>query len=284
MNQILIPIDFTEESFQTLQYGTNLAKTLNCNLQLLHVIDLYEFGMNYTYPDQAPLPEISNELVEIRKKNAKESFEKLVSEMQKRKDGFPDLNYTIEVGLSTKKIIEKTENENVDYILLSGRKSNNSLNQLLNSSYFNIITQARVPVWIIPDNKKFEKIKKIVYATNYNDEDIPSLKKIARFAAPNQAEIIALHVTQNMNFQLKIKQEGFQIMVREKLKYDNISMVSIATSQGISRIHDFANEVRADIIVVMKENKSFLKKIFNKSATRQLTIETSIPLLVFHES
>ena len=283
MKQVLIPIDFTEESYNTVQYGMQLAREIKRNLQLLHVIDLYEFGMNYSYPDRAPLPEISNELIEIRKTSAKESFEKLLKTLERQKDGHPNLKYSIEVGTTTKQIINRTRNKEVDFILLPGKDGNNKLNQLLNTSYYKIISQADAPVWIIPSGISFKKIQKIVYATDFNDEDIPSLKKIVRFAARSGTEIIALHVTKDINFQLKVKQKGFQSLVKEKIDYDNISIFSIASSHGITRINEFAMESGADLIVILKENRSLLEKLFTKSTTRQLTIETSLPLLVFHE-
>lgn len=49
-------------------------------------------------------------------------------------------------------------------------------------------------------------------------------------------------------------------------------------------INDTAVDIQADLIVLLKENRSFLEKIFKASSTAKIIKKARLPLLVFHEN
>jgi nucleotide-binding universal stress UspA family protein len=138
---------------------------------------------------------------------------------------------------------------------------------------------------VIPENSDYNPIHSVIYATDYNEEDIPTLEKLIRLTYFESPKITALHITDNVDFDLRIKNAGFQKMLESKLGYENIEVKALVENQGddmVSLINDYAARISADLIVVLKENRRFLERLFRPSSSEKIIEEASRPVLVFH--
>jgi nucleotide-binding universal stress UspA family protein len=48
-------------------------------------------------------------------------------------------------------------------------------------------------------------------------------------------------------------------------------------------LNDYALLIKADLIVVLKENKSFFERIFKSDPAKKIIKKSMLPVLVFHE-
>ena len=62
------------------------------------------------------------------------------------------------------------------------------------------MSEAACPVLIMNEKLTLDSIENILYATNYHKEDIPSMKKLSELASIYDAEITALHITRDKDF------------------------------------------------------------------------------------
>jgi nucleotide-binding universal stress UspA family protein len=125
----------------------------------------------------------------------------------------------------------------------------------------------------------------VIYATDYNEEDIPTLKELIRLTYFNSPTITALHITENIDFDLRIKNAGFQKMLESQVDYDNIRVKALVEDQGddmVSLINDYATRENADLIVVLKENRRFLERLFKPSSSEKIIEKANRPVLVYH--
>jgi nucleotide-binding universal stress UspA family protein len=136
----------------------------------------------------------------------------------------------------------------------------------------------------LPNQVLFKPFKHIIYATNYNKADIPVLKKLSAFAKLFNAEITALHVTDSLDFEEKVKNMGFKNILKEKTNYPiNVQVLVEQKNEDTSAIiNSFAKSANADIIVMLKQNKSFFERVFKGSATKKLINKTNLPVLIYH--
>lgn len=73
---------------------------------------------------------------------------------------------------------------------------------------------------------------------------------ISRHFSPG---ITALHITDNYDFEVRIKKAGFQEMVQTRTDHDKISVKSLVDKNGDDMgqlINDYASLIDADLIVV----------------------------------
>jgi nucleotide-binding universal stress UspA family protein len=48
-------------------------------------------------------------------------------------------------------------------------------------------------------------------------------------------------------------------------------------------INDYSSDIDANLVVMLKENRHFLERLFKPSSTKKLIKEAKLPVLVFHE-
>ncbi len=116
-NTILVPVDFSDDSLYALQQGIDLAKKFNSKLLILHVN--HDESMLFHYLSDDEFEELKQRII----KDVQTQLEKL-------EDKFPDLkkldyHYRIRRGVPYVEIVEETEQENVDLVIVGshGRTS-----------------------------------------------------------------------------------------------------------------------------------------------------------------
>ena len=178
------------------------------------------------------------------------------------------------------------EENDIDFILLP-RKN------ILSTSLF---TLSRVdtepyefnqtPMPVHPENRSYSPVNRILYCTNYNSYDLEVLKKLSGIFGKNETEIIALHITDDLDFEEKIKQAGYEQVVRNSTGNSTVNINTLVTRDKTNianNLRSYAFEKNADMIAVLMENKSILEEILQPDIISDLTAEAELPLMIFRE-
>ena len=112
------------------------------------------------------------------------------------------------------------------------------------------------------------------------------LKSLIRLTSVYSPSVTALHVTDNKDFEERIKEVGFTETLQEKTGYKKLSVKSILETKHenvAELINDFAVGSKADLVVVFKENRTFFERILKADSTRKIIKETQLPVLVIKQ-
>jgi nucleotide-binding universal stress UspA family protein len=222
--------------------------------------------------------------VEKERKNALIELDKTIQEM--RKNHFPEVTAGLgsETGAMDQVVNRFAANNRADMILIKGSSANGM--GILDSTNAEMLVQIRCPGLLIPAGMDYRLFRKIVYATDYNPGDIDILSDLIDFAGKYSPEIIALHLTGSDEKVEQLESPGFKDAVIRQTGYEKISIELIRIEKGKNHgesINDFAGRVNADLVVLLKENKKFLQKIFESGITRKTLRKAQLPVLVYHE-
>lgn len=276
-SKILIPIDFSKKSKSTVLFGIELARMLKKELLLIHITDIYDFGLMYPYPANLPtqMPTVQNEL----NNTAKNRLDNFKDEFQNQ---FTDvvINAVHRQGFVVDKILDEINEDFIDMVILTRRIKTNDLSDITTK----VITEALCPVWVVPPNYKYTPFLKIVYATDYRREDLSALVRLVNVAKFYNSTIYLTHITEKIDFRQELKMEGLSVMAKRETGYENFKGVLLPGESRItSSIENFSKETTTDLIVMLKRNDSFLQNIFSVSSTKKMVFASGIPVLVFHE-
>jgi len=213
---------------------------------------------------------------------AKVNLKEIQNELRARYSHLPEIHTMLKTGIDTKAIIDETSKKDIILLILPGYGKSDFFNFITDIRPV-VISEAECPVLIIPDKAEFRPFKTILYATDFEQEDVEAMKKLAGIAKPFNSHIIAVHVTDNNDFTERIKEEGFNELIREKIAYDHISFFSLKNDNIEQSLIRFSEEKNADLIAVLRENKNFMGKIFRKSISRSIAKDSKIPVLIFHK-
>ncbi len=280
MKKILIPTDFSEKSVNTVKYGIHLGQSMNKAVTLVYVVDLSRYTTDY-HETTGVAPYVPD-LLQL-KEVAETQFKEFVPKIKKEFGEDVALDTRLETGIFADRIIELSNGDEYDLILLTGRTEKSFLDRLISDRNETIIEDARCPVFIVPPSSAYSELQRIVYATNYNEADIGSLQRLSDLARIFNSKITALHISNDKSFKNKLSEKGFEEMVQEKCNYTNINLQMRKGDDIVDTIEQVATELKADLIGILKENHGFWKELFSSSSTKELVLNTKLPVLVFHE-
>jgi nucleotide-binding universal stress UspA family protein len=288
-NQILILTDLSDSSEGYINYGVQVAKDLFKSVLLLHVIntEIYSLRVREEILDMTNNEvQIIQEYVKQQQRQSIRKIKKYIKEINSKLLNAPLIDYIIETGIEADIVRDLVldNKDKIDMIML--RKENEDNDYFIDITKYDIIRKAPCPVWILPFKSNYHSIQRIIYATDYIEEDVPTLKKLVRTFGCYNPDITALHITNNVDFNEKVKKFGFQDLVTERTGYDRINVKTLSNKDEediVSIVNSYASLDNADLIVILKENRSFLSSIFEPDPTKKILAQSNIPVLVYHE-
>ena len=283
MKTLLAIINDPDNSEEFIIYAAKLAKDLSANLHLLTVQNPETYSMRTPGTTGAMIVGVQKQLEKLSK-SYKETLENLGQKINNKFSLKVSINVSSEIGI-TKFIVEKLVSSNTVHMIIVDTKEDTSFWEQ-NSTNMDIIYGIDCPIWVVPYGAKYEPYHKIIYATNYKEEDISTLKKLFNLTKTFKPDIVALHITDTTDFKEKVKATGFLDTLRNNTGYNKIFIETLLERENdeiAQLINDYSSDIDANLVVMLKENRNFLERIFKSSSTKKLIKEAKLPVLVFHE-
>ena len=260
----------------------SLAGMLDMDLKLLMVL---ETRHTFFYPMTSPLKTgiASYEFEKIREERLKEEKKQMSAFVDKLNSRGAKIKVDFEIRSgATDMILLEASGKKDTYMLMINESEEPEMGFLINT-YLQIVEKTECPILKVNGDFDFSKLQKVLYATDYKEEDVPVLKKLSEMLAPFKAEITALHITDNLDLEEKLKSHGYESSLLKKIGYDRIRF-AIRKDKKVPRgIMDYAKSGKYDMIVVLKENRSFLERIFGSSDSNKILAKAETPVMVYHE-
>lgn len=281
---LLAIINEPKEAKGFIQYVASMAVDLKTSVKLLHVLDSNNIPLSTADASGAAAVQLQENL-EAQANTAKKNLAKHIEDVKGSMSETVFIDYSVKLGITSLFVNELISDNKADMVVLEGEINESFWNQTRNS--MEIIEDAKCPVWIVPNACIYEPFKEIIYATDYNEDDVSSLKKLISTTQHYSPNITALHITDNIDFDEKVKKAGFIEVLQKSTSYKQISVKVLkenSNSEIAELINDYANIINANLIVVLKENKSFFERIFKTSQTKSIIKNSMLPIVVFHEN
>lgn len=143
-NKILIAIDLDDDYLYVIKKGLELANLMNAKVILASVINVY---VNYIQPDMSTSPIQWDEVYNAQIEFTKQELEKI-----KMQNNNLEMDIFVEKGNAKTDIIEKANNENVNYIVMGTHGRTGISHVFMGSTAEYIIRHATKPIVVIPMN------------------------------------------------------------------------------------------------------------------------------------
>lgn len=274
MKNILVPIDFSDASFNAISYAAFLANAFESNLLLLHV-----YSDNSAYEEYKKSTELESE----------KELETLNEKYLKKEIGRIAKRYTVKIkglvqkGNPVNVIREVAEKKNSDIIVM-GMKGKGESNSIFGSTTTSMINKTSVPLLVIPFNAAYKTIDTIVLTSDFNDKKLLSNFTILEQFISKFDPFIQILNVQKKDSDLTSK------MIADKTRVDlqwnkySYSFNIIEKNNIEEGINKFMKKHPSDMLVMVARRHNFVKQIFGISHTKKMIQQSKIPLLILHES
>lgn len=277
MKTLLVPTDFSSNAANALNYAIEFAKAGNYKIILLHAF------RNEIIVQDAPL-EHGGKLFNHNEVAAQKRLAYL------SKNVIAAANITFEIinqqGFLYDVIKQVLKRKRVQWVVMGTSGAMGLKEVFIGSTTEKIISNVSTPVVVVPENVKFTGIRKIVYATDFKNGDITSLRKIVAFAELNSAEINVVLVS---NLLYAREDEGMKLVefskkILAKLDYKKLSFHILYSFEVPEKLEDYLTSENGDILAVSTHHKFFMQRITEISYSQKLLHRAKVPMLVFQSA
>lgn len=275
MKTILVPVDFSKPSENALKVAAQLAKKNNGKIVVLHVVELAEslFGTEQFNVD--------NQEVMFFLKMAKKRFSKFLDKPYLKGVKVHD---QVEIG-PTSYIISKTADDSSADLVVMGSVGASGLQEvLIGSNTEKIVRKSKVPVLVVKKEMEDFDIKQVVFASNFEMENLKPFFKAKEFSDQFQADMKLLYVNLPGNqfySTEEIRKQIHAFLDKAKMDYDT-NQITIYNDYTIELgVLNGANDAKADLIAMPTHGRRGLSHFFNGSIGEDVVNHSNLPVITF---
>lgn len=287
--KVLLPVDFSDYSSRAAEMALDWASRLDAEVTVLHVfynpvINTLPFTEAYVYDTS-----MDEMLIDLEEK-AKEDMDGFMKVMKKIKNDKSIENVQVKSkllrGVAEDEIIHFSDEYTPTVIVMGTRGKDRKASDLIGSVTAEVMEGARVPVLAVPEDFKYQgidKMKKVLYATYFEESDFLALDKLEKLVKPLDVSITFAHVCEKSSEKWdNLKMEGLKKYVGEKFPKTQIDFDLIKNEDFWVGMESYVRSKDIDIICLTTHRRNIFSRIFNPSVGKRMLFHSTTPLLVFH--
>ncbi|MBB4079094.1 nucleotide-binding universal stress UspA family protein [Lewinella aquimaris] len=283
MPNILIPTDFSIPSHNAYRFGLHLAREMNLNVVLVHYYSgsIDPRSTLYIGGDGT----IQGSYEERLRQFAYPSGDGTEYPLVEPPCG---VELAFETGVSltpAAAIVRRASKPDIAMVVMAPRSSRSILGKWLGSTATTVSEACERPVFIVPPHMRYRPFRRMVVANNHTTADPFPLWQLSELAGRYASKVDFVHVQD-------AKADGERRVIpwdlMEQLIDQDAGMnypFEVATvkagdlSQGLL---DYADEIDADLIVIVNRMRSHWRALLKASLTQDLALRSKLPVLVLH--
>lgn len=275
MRKIIVPTDFSSTAWNALLLCVRMFKYEVSEIFILHSLT------NSFYSEDQQISNISDgpsgeELLSDTQKKVKAIIKKINKVSANPRHQFFS---KVVSGSLVDEINDLCDQEDIDVVVMGTKGKSSNGKKAIGSNTLAVIKFIKSPVICVPANYIFEKLEIILFPTNYLiSYQRRELKLVEELARRFVTQIHFLYASKYPP-RLKRQQQNEQFLAdffknnSPVFDYRNTSAIHIV-------IGSFLKEIKADLLVMVNSEHTYLSHILTSSTIDTFTLSGEIPLLV----
>ncbi len=286
--RILVPVDFSESSVNACSYAVGLATKLKAEIKLLYSY-FNPIVVAEPYIEENTFQFRMEELVNKIEPRAKEQMHNLIGQLKdhSKKEGIEKLKitYHLDRGTPEEIILRFAEEWKPGVIVMGTKGTGRGAYDYIGSVTKKIITNAGMPILVVPQNSVYRGINyigKILYATNFDDSDLKSLRTLISLLSPFDVHLYCAHTgTEDDTAVNRTMLNNLKERFQNEYSGFNLHCDLIHNNDIVKGLEDYIEDKEIDLLALTTHKRGIIERLFNPSLAKQMLFHTHIPLLVF---
>lgn len=275
MLRILLPTDFSENSYEAIEYALKLSKGMESEFYLLHTYMPPVYHAEYLVGSPGLIG-----LGDVIREAAVENLAQLKKRIQKE---YPNDKHTFSCIASlntlTGEITRMVTDEKLDLIVMGTKGATGAKEILFGTNAVDIIKRAKCPVIAVPPNFEYEVPKEILFPTDYEvDFKSAPLKMLLSIARQHVSSIEVLHVSNG--YELNEEQLKNQEKLEKKLEGISHNFHDVRNQEIITAINSFQLKHKMNLLVMVQNKHTFIERLFIEPIIKKIGFHITIPFMV----
>jgi nucleotide-binding universal stress UspA family protein len=243
---------------------------------MLYVFTEEEFNKRLSTEEVKSFGEYSDE--------ASDRLAAIANKLDERKKGC-HITWKVVPGKFMAGINQVIQDDKIELLVMGTKGASDVIESFSGTQTVKIIEETDIPVLAVPKNASYEKIGRVVYASDYAEEDKIAIKSMIELLSPFDPKYTILHMSKKDNTISQAiydenKDELDAFLKEPDLEYHRSTYES-SVALGID---DFMMREKAHLLAVLMEKRNLIERIFHKSVTKKLSYMMDFPLLVYKKA
>ncbi len=278
MKNILIPTDFSENSWNAIEYALRFFSKSSCNIYLLHVTTVNDFArLEITQNSSKDIP------TEILIKPSKNLLQETLKRIKKltisgNHKFFTLIDNTYLINSIRKHVVEKR----IDLIVMGTKGASRIEKLAIGNNTGDVITKVKCTTLIVPENAKYEKIKEIVFPTDFSIFYHPeTLQPIIDIIQENKGTINVLYVNKQIVKLNEDQQKNKEYLDDYFTNYKH--SFHLLTNKNIENaVQQFVDDRGINLVTMLAKNLNYFQRILFHPVVNEISYYKNVPFLVLH--
>ena len=281
MKKILLPTDFSENSWNAITYAISLYTNEECEFFLLNT-----YTPTIAYSRFMATSTVGKASGDVERNNSEAGLQNLLKRINGECSN-PKHKFTVisSFNLLVDEIKNIIESKKIQ-LVVTGTKGASGLEEVfMGSNTVRIIKSVKnCPVLAIPQHFKYRAPSEIAFATDFNRFYTPSeLEPLMEMAESFNAAIRIVHVQYEIKSLTEVQQFNLN-MLRKYLGGLEHYVHTVSELNSVSRtLEVFTHELEIHLLAMLNYQHSYMEKMTREPVIRRIAFHTKIPLLVIPE-
>ncbi|MBO0323698.1 universal stress protein [Muricauda sp. CAU 1633] len=280
MKNILIPVDFSSNSKNALQYAQVLFSSVECNFYVLYVGTLLDTQKDSISGSNKRAKDMPGE-------STKEILMDLVEELKGHSTEANHYFYALhEYGFFIQSIKRNLEEHQIDLIVMGTKGASGIKEKVVGSNAGDVITKVQCNTLVIPEEVVFSKPSEIAFPTDFNifysHGILSSMAEMLQLGSGKFRIMNALKDGDLLSMEQETNKEYLFDYLEETFP-DRYSFHTITNKSVKSAIQCFVESRDIEMIIMVAKNLNFIQQILFDSIVEKISFHTKIPFYVIHE-
>ncbi|HEY4650527.1 MAG TPA: universal stress protein [Pontibacter sp.] len=277
MKKILCPTDFSATAARALDYAIYIAQQAGGHLSLLHVVHL-------PIIDTSETALVAGELLDEQLRDAEERMKALVAQIVgKHSSGNFTCDYIVREALLTDLTDHLTKHEGYDLVVMGTTGGGTALEELLiGSNTEAVLDEVKCTLLAVPAQAPAPAFNKIIYATDYDAEDLKALQEVIGLGSLFNAPIDLVHVQKEAGANSE-RGDTFLSQVKGAFPGVPLQLQEVVSRHRDEGLKNYFKEHNGSILAILRRHKGFFAELFSQSLADRMAYQAEVPLLVLHD-
>ncbi|MEX0289187.1 MAG: universal stress protein [Flavobacteriaceae bacterium] len=274
MMKILLPTDFSDNSFEAIRYALLVFKDVETTFYLMHTYTPPVYHTEYLleFPAQYGLGDAYQQ-------TAQEELEKLKQRLEVQFKN-PKHSFVIHAAFNTllNEVADIVDQQDIDLIVMGTKGATGAKEILFGSNTVHVIKRAQCPVIAIPPHFEYEAPKEMLFPTDYEIEyDKEKLAKFLNIAKLHKSRINVMHV--RTGYDLTEVQETNKQQLESLLGSSSI-FHDMPDNGIIAAVNEFQLMNPVNLLVMVQNKHTFLERLFIEPVIKKIGFHITVPFMV----
>ncbi|GAA0879778.1 hypothetical protein GCM10009119_27470 [Algoriphagus jejuensis] len=262
----IVPLDFSENSINALEFGLTMASRKQGKITLVHVVD-----MAYDFASQSAIALDSV---------YQESNRQLQSYVDQYKSPDIEIDYVVIAGNMAISVARIAEERNANLILMGTQGASGISKTLIGTNAVNMIREATCPVLIVPAQAQVAEIRKVTLALEFANHEEPFIDWIVAMSNRWDLNLEILHIKIHRDFKDELAVLGLEEYLGNKYPDEMIKIHTFYAENASDGLVRYMEEHSNMILVMCRQHRNLWDQILQKSESIRLAYHTHVPLLI----